>query len=111
MSYYRDLLARFASDPGAPAALDRFGAWEIAKELWRIRRVGIDADAIQAQVFDRHSHREKRLNSWVETAERARERNAAVKTVTVLKGLVQELKAQIHADADAPALRVIRGGD
>lgn len=103
---YQDILARHAPDPNSPTALDKFAAGEITKELWRIRRVGMDVQAIKARVYDK-GHREGRLNQWVETFERSRERNACIATIGALKQLHQDLAG---FGSVAPGLKLVKSG-
>ncbi len=103
---YRDILARHARLPAAPTALDVFAAWEITKELWKIRRAGMDVHAIKDRVYDK-SYREGRLNQWVETAERSRERNACISTIKALKQLHGDLAGR---GTVASGLQLVKSG-
>jgi len=98
---YYDLVSRWGG-----SAVDRFFAWEATKEVWRMRRQGVDAD-ITRQIDALPSRVEARAHDWSETEHRARVRKQGEATIGTLRRVHESLKRGEEKAQVTPRLEIV----
>lgn len=94
LALYNAYLGRNFVDAAKPGALEAWEAWEVVKELWRIKRAGCDMRVVQELVVDAQSHSSAGRELWREMDERARLRKVAADNIVNLRRIGASLRSQ-----------------
>ena len=107
LELYRDILSRECHDPGAPSPIEVWSAWEQTKVLWRLKRAGTDAQAVEDLVVKAPSHSSAARETWRMADDQTRLIQVGRANLQAIRSVRDEL---LQSAARRPGLVALKGG-